>query len=313
MFRIHGYILTAILFVIPILAQSQETAHLTRQRHFANNIPPGNYSGITYLGQDRYAVVNDKASHRGFSIMNIRIDPVDGQITDVHLLDNRLSNHIGKDAEDIAYNRESGILWIVEEDGNNVMPLDTLGHIIGTGNGFTLPSQYQSLPPNLGLEALTYSAADHLIWTCNESSPITLTAFDESGNVRQSIPYNIDIPKKKYANPKRHSHGVPALCALPNGNLLVLEREVYIPKWRIGAWVKCKLYRILPKAPANKKLLCQWTTRLNLFSRSWANYEGMCMGPKLSDGRNLLVLVSDSQNQYKKVLRDWFRTIVLTD
>jgi hypothetical protein len=31
----------------------------------------------------------------------------------------------------------------------------------------------------------------------------------------------------------------------------------------------------------------------------------------LADGRQVLLLVADSQNQYKGLLRDWFRTIVL--
>lgn len=44
---------------------------------------------------------------------------------------------------------------------------------------------------------------------------------------------------------------------------------------------------------------------------SFANYEGICVGPKLADGRQLLILISDSQNQYRGVLRDWFKTIVM--
>ena len=30
-----------------------------------------------------------------------------------------------------------------------------------------------------------------------------------------------------------------------------------------------------------------------------------------ADGRQLLILISDSQNQYRGVLRDWFKTIVM--
>lgn len=37
----------------------------------------------------------------------------------------------------------------------------------------------------------------------------------------------------------------------------------------------------------------------------------MCLGPKLEDGSQVLILLSDSQNQYAGVLRDCFKTIVI--
>jgi len=43
---------------------------------------------------------------------------------------------------------------------------------------------------------------------------------------------------------------------------------------------------------------------------SFANYEGMCLGPKLQDGRQVLILISDSQNQQYGILRDWLKTIM---
>ena len=60
-----------------------------------------------------------------------------------------------------------------------------------------------------------------------------------------------------------------------------------------------------------KTLLTQWTTRLTFWGRSFANYEGMCLGPQLPDGSWVLILLSDSQDQYAGVLKDWFKTIVI--
>ncbi len=40
--------------------------------------------------------------------------------------------------------------------------------------------------------------------------------------------------------------GVSELCALPDGQLLVLEREAFIPMIKIGSFCKCKLYQINP-------------------------------------------------------------------
>ena len=120
--------------------------------------------------------------------------------------------------------------------------------------------------------------------------------------------------------------GVSELCALPDGQLLVLEREAFIPKIKIGAFCKCKLYLINPLNSEEfsmkekfssdtpflkKRLLTEWKTGLSLSKRSFANYEGMCLGPKLEDGSQVVILQSDSQDQYAGVLKDWFKTIVI--
>lgn len=120
--------------------------------------------------------------------------------------------------------------------------------------------------------------------------------------------------------------GVSELCVLPDGQLLVLEREAFIPKIKIGAFCKCKLYLINPLNSEEfsmkekfssdtpflkKRLLTEWKTGLSLSKRSFANYEGMCLGPKLEDGFQVVILLSDSQDQYAGVLKDWFKTIVI--
>lgn len=120
--------------------------------------------------------------------------------------------------------------------------------------------------------------------------------------------------------------GVSELCVLPDGQLLVLEREAFIPKIKIGAFCKCKLYLINPLNSEEfsmkekfssdipflkKRLLTEWKTGLSLSKRSFANYEGMCLGPKLEDGSQVVILLSDSQDQYAGVLKDWFKTIVI--
>ena len=54
-----------------------------------------------------------------------------------------------------------------------------------------------------------------------------------------------------------------------------------------------------------------WITVLGASESGIANYEGMCLGPKLPDGRQVIILCADSQDRYMGVLHDWFRTIVL--
>ena len=215
--------------------------------------------------------------------------------------------------------------------------------------------------PNYNFESLAFDSVRQYLWTISESTlrkdgqPATpqnglanqlrLMRFDwgKIKENRKKEEYSEQVSSKKdsrymtpYAyqmdQPSTHKKadiyvmGVSELCALPDGQLLVLEREAFIPKIKIGAFCKCKLYLINPlnseefsmkekfssDTPFLKKnLLVEWKTGLSLSKRSFANYEGMCLGPKLEDGSQVVILLSDSQDQYAGVLKDWFKTIVI--
>ena len=215
--------------------------------------------------------------------------------------------------------------------------------------------------PNYNFESLAFDSVRQYLWTIPESTlrkdgqPATpqngLTnrlrlmrlnwgKIKEDSNKEE---YSEQVSSKKdsrymmtYAyqmdQPSTHKKadiyvmGVSELCALPDGQLLVLEREAFIPKIKIGAFCKCKLYLINPLNSEEfsmkekfssdtpflkKRLLAEWKTGLSLSKRSFANYEGMCLGPKLEDGSQVVILLSDSQDQYAGVLKDWFKTIVI--
>ena len=215
--------------------------------------------------------------------------------------------------------------------------------------------------PNYNFESLAFDSVRQYLWTIPESTlrkdgqPATpqngLTnrlrlmrlnwgKIKEDSNKEE---YSEQVSSKKdsrymmtYAyqmdQPSTHKKadiyvmGVSELCALPDGQLLVLEREAFIPKIKIGAFCKCKLYLINPLNSEEfsmkekfssdtpflkKRLLTEWKTGLSLSKRSFANYEGMCLGPKLEDGSQVVILLSDSQDQYAGVLKDWFKTIVI--
>ena len=215
--------------------------------------------------------------------------------------------------------------------------------------------------PNYNFESLAFDSIRQYLWTIPESTlrkdgqPATpqnglanrlrLMRLDwgkmkEDNNKEE---YSEQVSSKKdsrymttYAyqmdQPSTHKKadiyvmGVSELCVLPDGQLLVLEREAFIPKIKIGAFCKCKLYLINPLNSEEfsmkekfssdtpflkKRLLTEWKTGLSLSKRSFANYEGMCLGPKLEDGSQVIILLSDSQDQYAGVLKDWFKTIVI--
>ena len=215
--------------------------------------------------------------------------------------------------------------------------------------------------PNYNFESLAFDSVRQYLWTIPESTlrkdgqPATpqnglanqlrLMRFDwgKMKVNRNKEAYSEQVSSKKdsrymmtYAyqmdQPSTHKKadiyvmGVSELCALPDGQLLVLEREAFIPKIKIGAFCKCKLYQINPLNSEEfsmkekfssdtpflkKRLLTEWKTGLSLSKRSFANYEGMCLGPKLEDGSQVVILLSDSQDQYAGVLKDWFKTIVI--
>ena len=215
--------------------------------------------------------------------------------------------------------------------------------------------------PNYNFESLAFDSVRQYLWTIPESTlrkdgqPATpqnglanqlrLMRLDwgKMKENRNKEEYSEQVSSKKdsrymtlYAyqmdQPSTHKKadiyvmGVSELCALPDGQLLVLEREAFIPKVKIGAFCKCKLYLINPLNSEEfsmkenfssdtpflkKRLLTEWKTSLSLSKRSFANYEGMCLGPKLEDGSQVVILLSDSQDQYAGVLKDWFKTIVI--
>ena len=215
--------------------------------------------------------------------------------------------------------------------------------------------------PNYNFESLAFDSVRQYLWTIPESTlrkdgqPATpqnglanqlrLMRLDwgKMKENRNKEEYSEQVSSKKdsrymtpYAyqmdQPSTHKKadiyvmGVSELCALPDGQLLVLEREAFIPKIKIGAFCKCKLYLINPLNSEEfsmkenfssdtpflkKRLLAEWKTGLSLSKRSFANYEGMCLGPKLEDGSQVIILLSDSQDQYAGVLKDWFKTIVI--
>ena len=215
--------------------------------------------------------------------------------------------------------------------------------------------------PNYNFESLAFDSVHQYLWTIPESTlrkdgqPATpqnglanqlrLMRLDwgKIKENRNKEEYSEQVSSKKdsrymtpYAyqmdQPSTHKKadiyvmGVSELCALPDGQLLVLEREAFIPKIKIGAFCKCKLYLINPLNSEEfsmkekfssdtpflkKRLLTEWKTGLSLSKRSFANYEGMCLGPKLEDGSQVVILLSDSQDQYAGVLKDWFKTIVI--
>lgn len=282
-----------------------------QQKSFSESIPAGDFSGITAIGENLYAVVDDKRGD-GFYIVHI-VFADDGDIVSIQNLGFRGDSLRNRDAEGIVCFPQLNTVFISGEEDNMVVEYDLEGQ--QTGRMLEVPDFLQKAKPNRGLESLTYNAQTHLFWTTTESplpddSIHVLCSFNERLQLQDKVEYSMDAPIADEVS-GTHVHGISEMTALDDGSLLILEREVLIPEEKFGAWVNCKLYQFVPNANVSKHLIHEWKTDISLFHQDFANYEGMCLGPRLKDGSQVILLVADSQHRYMGVLSDWFKTLVV--
>lgn len=280
-------------------------------------MPAGNYSGITAIGDDRYAVVCDKTPD-GFYVFRIVIDTLERRIVSVGNEGFKASGHPNRDQEGIAYNPATHTLFISGEADNQVLEYTLDGQ--HTGRRLQLPQWMSHANRNYGLESLCYDTVAHTYWTVTErpvggDSLLRLVALNDSLQPVQHYLYRLDTPRRQFRR-GIHAHGVSELLPLGDGRLLVLEREVRVPPLKIGAYVVTRLYEVCTSTSADspllrKRLVGQWKTRMNLIRQNLANYEGMCVAHRLADGEIVIVLVADSQNRQRGLLRDWLKVATI--
>ena len=295
------YILLALLLT-PSITYAQFT--FFKQQKFHKQLPPGNYSGIAPLGNERYAVVSDKSETDGFYIFHLSIDTITGKIIKAENEGFFSCGLPNRDMEGIAYCPVTNTLFISGEKDNEVYEYDLNGK--RTGRRLEMPACYKTAGRNLGLESLTYDTYSHRFFTTSErvlpgDSMLRIQSFDDNLLPLKQYLYLPDEPISR-----KYYHGVSEICALDDGKLLVIERQLRIPKLKIGAKAIVRIYYVEPlgNKVLKKHLLTEFSTRINLLSRKFANFEGLC-----TPFPNWLLLMADSQNRAKGMLRDWMRLI----
>lgn len=252
-----------------------------------------------------------------------------------------------RDCEGIAYLPTAGTVFISGEGDQAILEYGMDGQ--PTGRRLNVPTIFgiDKIVPNYGFEALTYSSHTHRFWTTTESTLpsdgaaagpqhpgaqnlLRLQAFDDNLQPAGQYAYRMDRGKADDFG-KIYVYGVSEMTALDDGRLLVLEREADISQGYLSSQVICKLFLVDPtqgwqidsstdlkKLDPNrfliKTLLTTFTTKYTPFNHSFANYEGMCLGDRLPDGRQTLILLSDSQGGYGKGpfrLNDYIRVLIL--
>lgn len=289
-----------------------------------NPMPEG-LSGITYAGGERFYAVDDSGST--LYPMTIRIDLSTGTIETNTCHEGIVL--IGDDLEGVAYDPANDSVYTSDEKGAVIREHALSGTLLGTVPG---PENLKAFRNNFSLESLSLSGDALTLWTCNEEalanvamrindgalsstnlgSVVRLTRFARSdGHAQWTVSgqwaYRTDpIRGSSYKGNERS--GVVDLCALPNGTLLVLEREFSVNKF---ASFKSRIYRVaIEGAPEVSAIASLEGASYTLVAKTllWdentmlANFEGLCLGPKLRDGSLSVVLVSDGDHGAAKAL-----------
>lgn len=336
--------------LLPAMLYAQEVTLFKQHNMKRWGIPAGNYSGITHIDGDRYALVSDKQSADGWTEVSISFLP-SGDIEKMQFIAqhyNAQTTGNARDAEGIVYVPGQGFLVCAEND-QQILELSEEG--TPTGRNLSVPTCYNAdnIFFNYGFEALTYNTDTGIFWTTTEqglktdvaepSTPASPTqtllriqSFSSNRQPLQQYAYKTESPKSKGSS-RYFAFGVPELLSVNDTTLLVMEREFNIPKHYNRAKCNIRIYNVNPKQHQSitdtsqslsemdssvflhKKLICEFSSGFRIFGKkNFANYEGMCLGPKLTDGRQTILMIADSQNRAGNSLfhlKDYIRISII--
>ncbi len=301
------------------------------------------YSGITYIGNSRYVVVSDKKD--GFYIFTIALN-TDGSINTITRSDLYQNSGTSRDCEGVIYHSGRNSVFISGEGDQEIKEYNLSNGAV-TGAKLSIPAIFSKTngTGNYGFESLGYNATTGLFWTTTESTLgldgqqasynksvnnlLRLQSFGNNFQPAGQFAYKMDLPTAFVASVTQYAFGVPAITALEDGRLLVMEREFYvgtIPLGLAASFVNIKIYLVNPTqgtditattnlstlssgAFLQKELLKEFKTTLS--GGDISNYEGMCLGPKNTNGTYPLLLINDSQSRYMGVLKEYILPLTL--
>lgn len=348
----------ALLTISASLNAAAQTARELKQVSLSKwGIGTSSYSGITSLGGNRYALVSDDTPADGFFIFRIDQNATTGEVTQVYMESFQgnsqpkvnADGRSMRDCEGIAFFAPKGTLFISGEGDQRILEYNMDGQ--PTERELNVPQIFsrQNIINNYGFESLCYDAHAHRFWTTTESTLLSdgpaaseahpeaqnllrLQAFDDNLQPVAQYAYRMDRGQSSDFG-KIYVYGVSEMTPLPDGRLLILEREANVTHGGLSSTARCKLFWVNPQESEqidsntdlktldpniflDKHLLADWTTQVQPFHLNFANYEGMCLGRTLNDGRRTLLLVNDSQGGYRKGpfrLKDYIKVIVLSN
>ena len=291
---------------------------------------PRGLSGITYAGGNQYYSVCDNGNEIGLYPCTVTLSS-DGKTVNSFstVATNQAIRLSGtSDLEGVAYDPATGNIWAAEEAGKTIKEYNpTTGAVV---QSLDIPNVMKQINGNYGFESLTISGDGLTLWTANEealtvdgprSSYTNSTIVRLVKYVRQTVndkfqlvamyPYTTEKWHNRYALGGSSRRGVADLCALPDGSLLVLERELSSPTDGSDFWAKLDadfyyaIYRVsnfnnvtdikdYPSLLAAPVVSIQKTLLYDSGAVGFNNYEGICFGKWLSTDSISLLLVTDS-------------------
>ena len=330
------------LLAVGLAFNAEANVTLTAGTEKNRSTYPRGLSGLTYLGGDKYYSVADNGVEIGLYPCMIAL-AADG--LSVSSFSTVATNAAVKlpgtsDLEACAYDPATGNIWVADEAGATIKEYTTNGVAVQT---LSYPAILKNKrhDSNRGFESLTISGDGLTMWTCTEEAltidgdisaqgsgtlvrlvKFSRTTVKEPFQLAAMYPYLTDGWHNPYgleASGAAHGsgsgrRGVAALTALPDGSLLVLERECSSDTAGNGLWAKLgaefyySIYRVsdfesatdvkgsgydvgLANVPA---IRVDKTRVIADFTCPLQNYEGMCLGPRLSNGKATILMVTDS-------------------
>jgi hypothetical protein len=295
-------------------------------------VPIAGLSGITWLGDDRYAAIMDNSDRlllfqldlgsdgNPRAVFNVRVVVLGRHLDyeDIAGCPPRLAARVAARARDRGEPAPAHCLVVCEETTPAIRVIDIgSGKLLGQ---VPIPHNLTKPRPNRGLEALTADPDGSHLWTANEEAmpadgPLPT---DGTGTVvrltRIGIP-SADGPRRSqtaqftYAVDAPHSFiramggesfsGVVALVALGDERLLVLERSAGhgLPPFesRIFAVDVTGATDVSAiKADLADRIELPVAKTLLWKDSLGCNLEGLCLGPSLAAGARALVGVADN-------------------
>ena len=311
-------------------------------------------SGITYCGGDDYYIVQDHDENNRPHILPVTIK-INRSGTSIGKLESVNPVQFGAgwpltgtgDAEGIAYDPCSLGVWVSDEGTSpNIRDFRPTyaAASLAPQRAVTIPAVFKNCRGNLQFEALTISGDGLTMWTANEEA---LTVDDEVSsdshgtlvrlakfkrtNVRDnwtaSVQYAYRCRDTASDVSGINQCGLCGLCALPDGSLLMLEREV-----STGTAGRCEIYHLTAAAFSKATDISSIGSLLNTTQKvteldkgeslytqkggvfNYSNmpcFEGICLGPRLDDGSLSILLVSDGQTRKKVITAKTLRDILV--
>ena len=269
---------------------------------FSRDERPEGFSGISRIEGNRYFCVDDRGGllHEVEIVLDENGDDGACRVIRSIPLEGR------RDLEGCAVDPLDGRVWVSDEWDTSIRQFDPrTGRQTGQ---VSVPAVYrENVVGNRSLEGLAISPDGLRMYVANEdtlkcdgslSGPgrgglVRIQEFVRKGGGEPWSPSRQFLYATEKVEGSAYSgvaiSGVSALCALGDGTLLVLEREMS-QKNPLFPTFMARLFSVSLDAASGERLpkRAVWCEN-TMFS----NYEGICFGPDLKNGARSLVLVSD--------------------